>query len=247
MMLEYSLVPIHMELQDRRGIPSSLMRNRILWGVRRWASWMPLSPTPVAGRRADLPWRLVSLCLVFTSKFTFFFYNALNPLLWVFSCHGIGVTQSPRDLDHLRLFLLSSGRVTLRPPFLTGKENKILSVVVSVFFRVGDGIKFSLISFSGSCGYSSMSGVVRVKKDNLVCIPLVYAWYTFWGAVEGVLSEFGNGFCVLWHYFCFEIMTGRSAADDRSEYSMAFQNVNIFILENLLGVFEVILFRYYVA
>ena len=74
--------------------------------------------------------------------------------------------QSPRDLDHLRLFLLSSGRVTLRPPFLTGKENKILSVVVSVFFPVGDGIKFSLISFSGSCGYSSMSGVVRVNKTG---------------------------------------------------------------------------------
>ena len=100
MMLGYS-VPFHNELQDHRGTPSLLVlqdhrgtpsllgRNRIFWGVRRWANWMRLSRTPVAGRRADHPWHLVLLCLIFRQHlFLFFSYNALNPMLWAFSRHG---------------------------------------------------------------------------------------------------------------------------------------------------------------
>ena len=50
---------------------------------------------------------------------------------------------------HMRLwFMLSSGRLMLRPPFLTGRENKILSVVVTVVLPVSDGIRFSLICCS---------------------------------------------------------------------------------------------------
>ena len=45
----------------------------------------------------------------------------------------------------------------------------------------------------------------------------------------------------------FEIVTGRCAADDQSEYPMAFQDINIFILENNLGVSYVILFCYNVT
>ena len=59
---------------------------------------MPLSPTPVAGRRVDLPWRLVSLSLFSVTIFLFFFHNALNPMLQVLSCHGIGVIQMSTSL-----------------------------------------------------------------------------------------------------------------------------------------------------
>ena len=83
-----------------------------------------------------------------------------------------------RALDYLRLFLFSSGRVMLRPPFLTGRENETLSVVATLFFPVSDGIKISQISFSVSCRYSSLSGFIWVKNDKLVCMPLVYAGYT---------------------------------------------------------------------
>ena len=58
----------------------------------------------------------------------------------------------------------------LRPPFLMGRENKILSVVVTVLLPVRDEIRFSLICFSGTCRYSSMSGVVRFKKGSFVCM-----------------------------------------------------------------------------
>ena len=39
-----------------------------------------------------------------------------------------------------------------------------------------------------------------------------------------------------------EIVTGTCAADNRSKSSKAFQDVNIFILEDFLGVFHVIFF-----
>ena len=63
----------------------------------------------------------------------------------------------------------------LRPAFRTGRVYKTLSVVVTVFFLFSYGITFSVNSISSTCSYSSMSGAVRVKRDDLICIPLVYA------------------------------------------------------------------------
>ena len=83
-------------------------------------------------------------------------------MLRVFSCQVISVRQAVTEGFGPSEGMLSSGRLMLRPPILTGRENKIISVVVTVFLPVNNGIRFSLICFSGSCRYSSMSGVVRV-------------------------------------------------------------------------------------
>ena len=125
---------------------------------------------------------LLPICLFFLRQHSLFFsYNALNPMLRVFSSHRNGVIQTVTEGVGPSEVFFPSGSVMLRPPFLTGRENKLLSVVVKVFLSM---MKLDfLISFSGFCRYSSMSSVVLVYKT----IWFACLWYTLdihWRAVR---------------------------------------------------------------
>ena len=87
--------------------------------------------------------------------------------------------ESPRYLDGLSFFLLYSGRVMWRPPLRTARENKIISVVVTLFLPVSDGNEFSLTKNHYGSNYSNFQVVCHSSQRLMLADSVSYFYARF--------------------------------------------------------------------